>query len=163
LGEILFVGLYEQTLDQPYGDGVGTGAEIKQMCKCVRGTHAILLSSPHKSTSVYVAPIKDIFTAGDAAVDVIDRSRKKQAGASRHEKSPMRGRDNPILLRRWQKSTSVEVCTWHPSSWAVNLRRVREIRPAPNGGWEVKLDPPVNRVLPVSRRRISALWERFGE
>jgi DNA-binding LytR/AlgR family response regulator len=49
-------------------------------------------------------------------------------------------------------------------SWAVNLRRVvREIRPAPEGGWEVKLDPPVNRVLPVSRRRVSALWKRFGE
>ena len=48
-------------------------------------------------------------------------------------------------------------------SWAVNLRRVREIRPAPDGGWEVKLDPPVNRVLPVSRRRISTLWESFGE
>jgi DNA-binding LytR/AlgR family response regulator len=48
-------------------------------------------------------------------------------------------------------------------SWAVNLRRLREIRPAPDGGWEVKLDPPVNRVLPVSRRRISALWEHFGE
>ena len=48
-------------------------------------------------------------------------------------------------------------------SWAVNLRRVREIRPALKGGWEVKLDPPVNRVLPVSRRRVSALWERFGE
>jgi DNA-binding LytR/AlgR family response regulator len=48
-------------------------------------------------------------------------------------------------------------------SWVVNLRRVREIRLAPNGGWEVKLDPPVNRVLPVSRRRISALWKRFGE
>ena len=58
--------------------------------------------------------VKDKFTAGDAAVDVIDRSRKKQAGASRHEISPMRGRDNPILLMRWQKSTSVEVCTWHP-------------------------------------------------
>ena len=42
LGEILFVGLYEQTLDQPYGDGVGTGAEIQQMCKCVRGTHVVL-------------------------------------------------------------------------------------------------------------------------
>jgi DNA-binding LytR/AlgR family response regulator len=40
---------------------------------------------------------------------------------------------------------------------------VREIRPAPEGRWEVKLDPPINRVLPVSRRRISALWERFGE
>ncbi len=48
-------------------------------------------------------------------------------------------------------------------SWAVNLRRVREIRPASEGGWEVKLDPPVNQVLPVSRRRISALWVRFGE
>jgi len=48
-------------------------------------------------------------------------------------------------------------------SWAVNLRRVREIRPAPDSGWEVKLDPPVNRVLPVSRRRISTLWGRFGE
>jgi len=48
-------------------------------------------------------------------------------------------------------------------SWAVNLRRVREIRPAPDGGWEVKLEPPVNRVLPVSRRRGSALWEHFGE
>ncbi len=48
-------------------------------------------------------------------------------------------------------------------SWAVNLRRVREIRPAADGGWEVKLDPPVNRVLPVSRRRVSALWECFTE
>ena len=48
-------------------------------------------------------------------------------------------------------------------SWAVNLRRVREIRPAADGGWEVKLDPPVNRVLPVSRRRVSALWECFAE
>jgi len=42
-GEILFVGLYEQTLNKPYGDGVGTGAEIQQMCTCVRGTHAISL------------------------------------------------------------------------------------------------------------------------
>ena len=48
-------------------------------------------------------------------------------------------------------------------SWAVNLRRVREIRPAADSGWEVKLDPPVNRVLPVSRRRVSALWECFAE
>jgi len=48
-------------------------------------------------------------------------------------------------------------------SWAVNLRRVREIRPAADSGWEVKLDPPVNRVLPVSRRRVTALWECFAE
>ena len=48
-------------------------------------------------------------------------------------------------------------------SWAVNLRRVREIWPAADSGWEVKLDPPVNRVLPVSRRRVSALWKCFSE
>ena len=46
---------------------------------------------------------------------------------------------------------------------AVNLRRVREIRPDGDGGWEVKLDPPVNRVVPVSRRRVADLWQRFGE
>jgi hypothetical protein len=31
------------------------------------------------------------------------------------------------------------------------------------GGWKVKLDQPINRVLPVNRRRVSALCERFGE
>jgi two-component system LytT family response regulator len=46
--------------------------------------------------------------------------------------------------------------------WAVNLRKVREIRPTENGGWELKLDPPVNRILPISRRRLSELWDRFG-
>jgi DNA-binding LytR/AlgR family response regulator len=35
---------------------------------------------------------------------------------------------------------------------AVNAGRVREIRRrTPGGDWEVKLEPPVNRVLPVSR------------
>lgn len=47
--------------------------------------------------------------------------------------------------------------------FAVNLRRVREIRPAADGGWEVRLDPPVNRVLPVSRRRAGELFAAYGE
>ncbi len=39
--------------------------------------------------------------------------------------------------------------------WAVNLHRVREIRPQRDGeDWEVVLRSPVNRVLPVSRRRL---------
>ncbi len=47
--------------------------------------------------------------------------------------------------------------------WAVNLRRVREIRPQRDGrDWEVVLKPPVNRVLPVSRRRLAGLMGRFG-
>ena len=35
---------------------------------------------------------------------------------------------------------------------AVNLTRVREIRRRKKGpDWELKLEPPVNRVLPISR------------
>jgi len=37
-------------------------------------------------------------------------------------------------------------------SYAVSLRRVRELRQREEGDdWEVKLEPPVNRVLPVAR------------
>jgi DNA-binding LytR/AlgR family response regulator len=46
---------------------------------------------------------------------------------------------------------------------AVNLRRITEIRRRSGGqDWEVKLDPPVNRVLAVSRGRLTALWEALG-
>ena len=48
-------------------------------------------------------------------------------------------------------------------SAAVNLRRVREIAPTEDGAWQVRLDPPVNSVLPVSRRRLGELWGAFGD
>jgi len=48
-------------------------------------------------------------------------------------------------------------------SYAINVLRVREIRPVPARGWEVRLDPPVNRVLPVSRRQASDLFAAYGE
>jgi DNA-binding LytR/AlgR family response regulator len=45
---------------------------------------------------------------------------------------------------------------------AVNLRRIRDIRLRPSGrDWEVKLEPPVNKVLPVSRAALSKLWKAF--
>lgn len=48
--------------------------------------------------------------------------------------------------------------------WAVNLNRIREIRLQRDGeDWEVVLRSPVNRILPVSRRRLRGLWKRFGE
>jgi len=49
-------------------------------------------------------------------------------------------------------------------SMAVNVDRVTEIRRRPNGrDWELRLEPPVNRVLPVARRRLAALWEAYGD
>jgi DNA-binding LytR/AlgR family response regulator len=45
---------------------------------------------------------------------------------------------------------------------AVHAGRVREIRPAASGsGWEVRLEPPVNTVLPVSRRSLAALLAAY--
>jgi len=45
---------------------------------------------------------------------------------------------------------------------AVNPGRVREIRPGDGGsGWEVRLEPPVNKVLPVARRSLTVLLEVY--
>ena len=45
---------------------------------------------------------------------------------------------------------------------AVHAGRVREIRPATAGsGCEVRLEPPVNAVLPVSRRSLAALLAAY--
>jgi DNA-binding LytR/AlgR family response regulator len=49
-------------------------------------------------------------------------------------------------------------------SYAVNLRRVRELRPRGGGeDWEMKLGPPVNRVLPVARDLLGRLEAAFGD
>jgi DNA-binding LytR/AlgR family response regulator len=47
---------------------------------------------------------------------------------------------------------------------AVNVRHVLEVRRrAGESDWEVKLEPPVNRILPVSRAHLKELWKAFGE
>jgi DNA-binding LytR/AlgR family response regulator len=49
-------------------------------------------------------------------------------------------------------------------NYLVNPRHVRQIRRRPQGeDWELTLDPPVNVVLPVSRRALAALWTAFAE
>ena len=46
--------------------------------------------------------------------------------------------------------------------YAVNLLRIRRIRLQADGrDWEVQLDPPVNRILPVSRDNLDSLWAAF--
>ena len=49
-------------------------------------------------------------------------------------------------------------------SMAVNVDRVAEVRRRPNGrDWELRLEPPVNQVVPVARTRLAALWAAYGE
>jgi len=49
-------------------------------------------------------------------------------------------------------------------NYLVNPAHVREVRRRPGGeDWELRLDPPVNLVLPVSRSALRALWAAFGE
>ena len=46
---------------------------------------------------------------------------------------------------------------------AVNLARIHEIRRRKGGDdWELKLEPPVNRVLPISRGQMGKLLKAFG-
>jgi DNA-binding LytR/AlgR family response regulator len=46
----------------------------------------------------------------------------------------------------------------------VNPAHVRDVRRRPDGeDWEVRLEPPVNVVLPVSRSALRDLWRAFGE
>ena len=47
-------------------------------------------------------------------------------------------------------------------SYIVNLNRVLELRSRGDDEWELKMDPPVNKVLPVSRRRLPDLRELLG-
>jgi len=47
-------------------------------------------------------------------------------------------------------------------SYIVNLDRVYELRTRSEGEWELELDPPVNKVLRVSRRRMDDLRELLG-
>ena len=49
-------------------------------------------------------------------------------------------------------------------NYLVNPDHVRQVRLRPGRkDWELKLDPPVNRVLPVSRSALADLWAAFGE
>ena len=46
---------------------------------------------------------------------------------------------------------------------AVNPRHVRELRPTrERDGWELRLEPPVNKILPMSRSGHSALLDVLG-
>ena len=49
-------------------------------------------------------------------------------------------------------------------SYLVNLDRIREVRlrKGDSNDWELKLDPPVNSVLPVGREHLAGLRRALG-
>jgi DNA-binding LytR/AlgR family response regulator len=66
------------------------------------------------------------------------------------------GEIEPLLSRRGFVRTHRDTL--------VNPAHVRQVRRRSKGeDWELKLDPPVNLVLPVSRDALPALWAAFGE
>jgi len=67
-------------------------------------------------------------------------------------------------LDEWEEALSGGRFVRIHKSYLVNFDRVRELRLRkgdPND-WEVKLDPPVNAVLPVSRTGYRKLRAAFG-
>ena len=64
------------------------------------------------------------------------------------------------VLARFPEGTIVQV----HRSYAVNPDRVSEVRRRGNSrDWELKLEPPVNRVVPVGRTHARHLWAAYGE
>lgn len=68
------------------------------------------------------------------------------------------------------KRTLAEVESWLPQedfvrihrSFIVNLDRISRLQPRDSGrDWEVRMEPPVNQVLPVSRSGYGLLVEAF--
>jgi len=48
-------------------------------------------------------------------------------------------------------------------NFMVNLRKIQEIKQRPEGdGWQLRLQPPVNSVLSISRTYERRLWKAFG-
>jgi DNA-binding LytR/AlgR family response regulator len=62
------------------------------------------------------------------------------------------------IERAWRRHGFVRI----HDDYLVNPARILKIRKRSDGRqWEVIMGPPVNSVIPVSRRRVEALWAAF--
>lgn len=94
----------------------------------------------------------DIYFAEATGDDTEVRTR---AARALRDVRPIGALEGPFLRRGFLRTHR---------NYLVNPRHVRQVRRRPQGDdWELKLDPPVNLVLPVSRSALAALWRAFGE
>jgi len=64
------------------------------------------------------------------------------------------------VLARFPSGLFVQV---HRSA-AINVDRIAEVRRRENGrDWELRLEPPVNSVVPIGRTRLAAVWAAYGD
>ncbi len=99
-----------------------------------------------------VIDLEDIFFVEATGDDTRVRTRAARALT---DVRPMKEIEAPLLRRGFLRTHR---------NYLVNPDRVRQVRRRSSGeDWELKLDPPVNRVLPVSRSALAALWAAFGE
>jgi DNA-binding LytR/AlgR family response regulator len=88
------------------------------------------------------------------------------AGAGARTEIRLRGREPLVDVRElgevveaWARNGFVGI----HRSYAVNLRRIQMLRLQADGrDWEVKLEPPVNAVLPIARDRLAGLRAALG-
>ena len=79
----------------------------------------------------------------------------------RRGKSPIKdNRQLGQIAPAWKTAGFVRVHRNH----SVNPDHILEVRLRDNDrDWEIKLAPPVNRILPVSRNHLKHLWAAFGQ
>ena len=67
-------------------------------------------------------------------------------------------------LSEWERKLRSAGFIRSHRSYLVNLGRVRELRlrPGDPNDWELKLDPPVNTVLPIGRAYLTRLRKELG-
>jgi DNA-binding LytR/AlgR family response regulator len=117
------------------------------------------LASPRGRLLLHLSPglrqvvdVEDIFFVEATGDDT--RIRTRSARALRDVR-PMKEIESLLLPRGFVRTHR---------DYLVNPDRVRQVRKRSSGeDWELKLDPPVNRVLPVSRSALADLWAAFGE
>jgi len=94
--------------------------------------------------------VADIYYAAADGGDTVVRTRRKRRYRSTEHLAQ--------LGARLPKDEFVQV----HRSYIVRLDRIRQLRRRGENDWEVKLEPPVNAVLPVARKRVSEVFRKLG-